>query len=99
MAAATGGCGEAASGSAPQAAEPSDFEAELDGVFFADGVVDEPEEAPADVDDEDSEDEPLDSFDGAEAVTEAESLLASLPGRPLDPLRDLLRASLRESLR
>jgi hypothetical protein len=98
MEVAAGGCGEADSASAPQAAEPSDFEAELDGVFFADVVVPDPE-ASEDVDDDDAEDEPLDSFDGVDAVTEVESLLASLPGRPLDPLRDLLRASLRESLR
>lgn len=94
-----GGCGEAAGGSAPQAAEPSAFEADFDGVLAADLLASELEEAPEDVDDEDSEDEPLDSFEGAEAATEAESPLASLPGRPPDPLRDLLRASLRESFR
>jgi hypothetical protein len=60
-------------------------------------VVSELEEALADVDDEDSDDEPLDSLEGVAADTDAESLLAPLPGRL--PLRDLLRASLRESFR
>jgi hypothetical protein len=64
----------------------------------ADPVLPELEELSEDVDDEDeSGDEPLEALAGEAGVDE--SLLASLPGRLVDPLRDLPRASLRESLR
>jgi hypothetical protein len=82
----------------PQAAEPAEFAADFDGVLSADPVLPELEEPSEDVDDEDeSGDEPLEALAGEAGVDE--SLPASLPGRLVDPLRDLPRASLRESLR
>ena len=84
-------------GRQPQAAEPSDFEAD----FVAVVVVPELEDEPADVDEAESEDELPDPLEDSEALVVPEPLcersLELLPEPRLEPV--LRRESLRESLR
>ena len=86
-------------GRQPQAAEPSDFEADLVAVL----VVPVPDELD-DVDEAESEDELVDSLEDAWVPVLSEPLCGSLPELPpglVEPRPELLprRESLRESLR
>ena len=80
----------------PQAAEPSDFEADLVAVLVVPALADESE----DVDEAESEDELVDSLEDAWPPVVPEPLCWSLPELAA-PRPELLprRESLRESLR
>ena len=78
-------------GKQPQAAEPSDFDADLVAVFVVLALADELE----DVDEDESEDEPPDSLEDAGVLVVPELLREPLPEWLLVPRRESLRESLR----